>query len=94
MAGDWIPIREDIHEDPAILRIADKLGVRSEAVVGYCIRFWAWVSRNCHDGRVTGVTLTSLERVTNMPDFLHFLCEVGWLEYDDSGSEPMVVARC
>ena len=90
MAGDWIKIREDLHEDPAVLQIAQKLGTRPEHIVGYCVRFWAWVSRNCDAGSVTGVTLECVESVTNLPQFCHMLCEVGWLEYDDSGDTPII----
>ena len=88
---NWIPVREDIHEDPAILRIADRLGLRPEEVVGYCIRFWSWVSRNCNDGRVTGVSLDRLEQVLSQPGFLHLMCEVGWLDYQNKDGTPVLV---
>ena len=80
-SAHWIKVRDDIHEDPAVLRIAAKLKIRAEAVVGYCVRFWSWVSRNTSDGVVANVSLDSVEEVLSMPHFLHMLCEVGWLEY-------------
>lgn len=90
MAGDWIKMRENIHEDPAVVEMAERLGTRPEHVVGYCHRFWSWASRNSHDGTVTGVTLASLGIVLGLPNFPEILREVGWLEYDDSGKKPVI----
>jgi len=90
MAGDWIKMRIDLMEDPAVMQMADELGVREEAVVGYCHALWSWVSRQCHDDTVTGVTLTSLGRRINLPGFPEMMCDVGWLEYDDSGDRPVI----
>lgn len=90
MAGDWIKVREDIHEDPAVIAMALRLDERPETVVGFCVRFWSWVSRQCHAGSVTNVTLVSLERLLNVPGFLHALCDVGWLEYRDDEGQPVI----
>ncbi len=43
----WIPIRDDIHDDPAVYILADRLDTTQDDVVGLCVRWWAWVSRNC-----------------------------------------------
>jgi len=91
MAGDWIKMREALHEDPAVLAMANGLATRPEHVVGYCHRFWSWVSRNCHDGTVTGVTIEALESVINLPGFLSMMCQVGWLEYRVENGKPLIV---
>lgn len=85
MAGDWIPMRLDLHEDPAVLIMAEKLGVRPEMIVGYCHRFWSFLSRQCHDGSVTGPSLTSLGSVTGLSGFPELLVEVGWLTHYPNG---------
>jgi hypothetical protein len=90
MAGDWIKMRLDLPEDPAVMRMADELGVREEVVVGYLHAFWSWVSRQCNGESVTGVTLVSLGRRLNLHGFPELLCDVGWLEYDDSGDQPVM----
>ena len=90
MADDWIKVRENLHEQPEILAIASELDARPEHIVGYCIRFWGWVSRNvspndrdkCPGGCVTNVPLVSVEAVLNLPGFLGLLCKVGWLKYE------------
>lgn len=102
MANDWIKMREDLFEDPAVLKIAARLKTRPEHVVGYLHRFWGWVSRNvsqesrdkCPAASVTGVPILSLESVLNVPGFLEMLRDVGWLEYTESspehGGEPVI----
>lgn len=90
MSGEWIKMRIDLMEDPAVMQMADKLDVREEAVVGYCHALWSWVSRQCHADSVTGVTLVSLGRRINLPGFPELMCDVGWLEYDDTGELPVI----
>ena len=90
MAGDWIKMRLDLLEDPAVMEMAEAMDVREEVIVGYCHAFWSWVSRQCHAGSVTGVTLVSLGRRLNLPGFPEQLRDVGWLEYDDSGDRPVI----
>ena len=90
MAGDWIKMRIDLMEDPAVMQMADELGVREEAIVGYCHALWSWVSRQCHADSVTGVTLVSLGRRIGVPGFPELLVDVGWLEYDESGDRPVI----
>jgi len=92
MAGDWIKIREDLHEDAAVLNIADRLKVRPEVVVGYLVRFWSWVSRNTDDGTISGVSIDSVEQVLNLPHFLGFMRDVGWLEYiEDTSGKALII---
>lgn len=79
MAGDWIPMRLDLPEDPAVLEMADILGQPEEYVVGCLHKIWSWASRQCHDGTVTGVTVVSLSRVVKLPDVVTAMVQVGWL---------------
>jgi hypothetical protein len=81
MAGDWIPMRLDLYEDPAVTYMAERIGQREEVIVGYLHRIWAWASRQSQDGCVKHVTLTSLGRVTSLPDFPQLMADAGWLEH-------------
>ncbi len=90
MAGDWIKVSEDIHEKPEVLQMAMALETRPEYVVGYCLRWWAWVSRNCPHATVTNVRIESIESVLNVPGFLRQLIEVGWLEYGEPDGVPTI----
>lgn len=91
MAGDWIPMRLDLYEDPAVTYMAERIGQREEVVVGYLHRIWAWASRQSQDGCVKHVTLTSLGRVTSLPDFPQLMADAGWLEHGvDTDGKPYI----
>lgn len=92
MAADWIPMRLDIREDPAVIMMADALKVREEVIVGYLHSVWSWLSRQCHDGSVTGVTLSSLGRVTNLHGFPELMRDAGWIiESKNAAGVPIIV---
>ena len=93
MAGDWIPIRIDIHEDPDVLKLARLMGsgTRPEVAVGYLVRFWGWVSRSTDNGVIQGAILEDIESVLNMPNFLGYLQRIGWLEYIESTDGPCII---
>ena len=91
MAGDWIPMRLDLYEDPAVTYMAERIGQREEVIVGYLHRIWAWASRQSQDGCVKHVTLTSLGRVTSLPDFPQLMADAGWLEHGvDTDGKPYI----
>ena len=91
MAGDWIPMRLDLVEDPAVLEMADILDQPEEFIVGSLHRVWSWASRNCHCGTVTGVTILSLGRVTRNVEFIRAMVKVGWLiESTDESGRPCI----
>jgi hypothetical protein len=79
MAGDWIPMRLDLCDDPAVLEMADLIDQPEEYVVGCLHKVWSWASRNCHDGTVTGVTILSLSRAVKLPTAVAAMAKVGWL---------------
>lgn len=92
MAGDWIPMRLDLSEDPAVMQIAEAMDLREEFVVGCLHKVWCWASRQCHDGSVTGVTLMSLERVTNVAGFVTAMRDAGWIdETTDASGRPVLL---
>ena len=85
-------MRLDIREDPAVIMMADALKVREEVIVGYLHSIWSWLSRQCHDGSVTGVTLSSLGRVTNLSGFPELMRDAGWIvETKSAAGLPMIV---
>ena len=80
---EWIMMRKDLYRDPDVLRIAQKLKTRVEHVVGYLHRVWGWLDEQCDDGHIHGITLDTVEELLSLPHFLHLMCEVGWLEYEN-----------
>lgn len=79
MAGDWIPMRIDLAEDPAVMEMAEALEMPEPYVVGCLHAIWSWASRQCNAGSVTGVTVESLGRVTGCVQVAREMLNVGWL---------------
>lgn len=85
MAGDWIKMRNDLTDDPAVIEIASKLGLDEFAVVGRLHAFWAWLDEQSRDGHAPGVTSAWLDRKVQRDGFASALVSVGWLEIGDGG---------
>jgi hypothetical protein len=79
MAGDWIKVRCDLPDDPAVFQIARKIGITPEEAVGRLCRVWIWADRHVIDGHAF-VTLLSLDRIAGEAHFGDAMVEVGWLE--------------
>lgn len=78
MAGDWIKLETGTPFKPEILRIAETLGLDRRTAFGIVAEFWCWLDQNCSDGKVTHLSLQSIDAVTQTPGFAHAYSEVGW----------------
>ena len=83
MAGDWIKMRVDLSEDPAVIAIADALQMDVFAVVGRLHRAWSWASAHTKDGRAN-VTEKFIDKLLTHDGFAHAMSDVGWLEVADA----------
>lgn len=80
MAGDWTPLRDNIHDDPDVFAIAAALKVRdTDLVVGKLTRFWAWCSQHSADGTLPGVTMAAIDRIARRPGLAAAMLSIGWL---------------
>lgn len=79
MAGDWIPIRCNIHDDPAVIAIAAATGLDEYAVVGRMVKLWAWANQHTTDGNAPGVAEVWIDRYVSMPGFAAAMLSTGWL---------------
>jgi hypothetical protein len=85
MAGDWIKMRHDLADDPAVIGIAAELGIDEFAVIGRLHRFWSWADRQSRDGHAVGVTKTWLDRYIQRDGFADAMVKYGWLEVQNDG---------
>jgi hypothetical protein len=83
MAGDWIKMRMDLPEDPAVYKIASAMKTDRLSVIGRLYAFWAWADKFAVDGRVDGATSTVVDDVTRCDGFASAMQSVKWLEIGD-----------
>ncbi len=89
MAGDWIKMREDLPEDPAVIAIAAATGLDEYGVVGRLHKFWTWTGRHTLDGNARGVTVSWIDRYLHAEGFAAAMIAAGWLvETSDGVSQP------
>lgn len=85
MAGEWIKMRNDLAEDPAVISMAGALGVDEDLIVGKLHRLWSWADRQSRDGHAVGVTQKWIDRHIRCDGFAAAMAQVGWLAIDSSG---------
>ncbi len=85
MAGDYLPMRLDLDEDPAVIQMAATLELSELDVVGRLWKVWAWMNRQTRDGNAPGVTAAWLDRYAHTPGLSHAMEAAGWLELTESG---------
>lgn len=84
MAGDWIPARLDLHEDPAIVNIAKHLGQTENEVVGAVLRVWGWFSLHTSNGR-TNMSIDYLDGRARLTGVCEGMRAEGWLKVRGDG---------
>jgi len=83
MANEWIKIRLDLPDDPAVFAIAHATGLDPDAVVGKLVRLWVWFDTHTADGHARGVTFAHLDRVLFCDGFAQAMANLEpepWLE--------------
>jgi hypothetical protein len=85
MAGDWLKMRHDLADDPAVIRAAADLGLDEDAVLGKCFRLWSWADRHTTDGHASGIGLAWVDRLTRCQGFGAALVRAGWLDESEGG---------
>lgn len=81
MAGDWIKMRTDLRDDPAVIGIAARLGLDEDTVVGKLHRVWSWANRQTTDGNAPSVTKTWLDRYIGVTGWSDAMEKEGWIDF-------------
>lgn len=91
MAGDWIKMRTDLAQDPAVIAIGDALGVGDyDTIVGKLHRLWSWATDHLVDGNAVGVTEKWVDAHVGVPGFAKAMANVrprAWLNITKRGVE-------
>jgi len=79
MAGDWIKMRNDLADDPAVIAIAAELGIEEDHVVGKLHRLWSWADKQTQDGNALGVSFAWIDRYLSASGFASAMERSAWL---------------
>lgn len=85
MAGDWIKMRNDLADDPAVIGIAALTDLDEFAVVGRLQHLWAWADRQSRDGHAEGVTFVWIDRKVRCDGFAAAMEKLAWLVKTETG---------
>lgn len=86
MAADWIPMRIDLRDDPAVIVIAAATQLDQDTVVGKLLRIWGWANRQLRKGDApvtlgdAPVTLEAwIDTFVGAKNFSAAMTAAGWL---------------
>lgn len=85
MAGDWIKMRIDLANDPAVVGLAGILKTNEYEVVGFLHSLWSWADKHTTDGFVPHVSAKWIDKHIGKTGFSNALCDVGWLICHENG---------
>ena len=83
-AGDYIPIRNNIAQDPRVLAMAIGLKVDVDTIVGKLHRVWTIASENSLDGTLRMMSPELFDSILRLEGFSREMMSVGWLAHDDT----------
>ena len=78
-------MRQDLHDDPAVIGISSRTGIDEDSVVGKLHRLWCWADKHTADGTAPGITPKWVDRYVYHTGFAEAMVAVAWLEFSDFG---------
>lgn len=89
MAGDWIPVRARLKQEPEVLLLAERTGKTVHEVMGLMVDFWGWISEVSDTGRILSASVrTVCAAVGGDEAFWGQVEAVGWFEGGDGVGMP------
>ena len=85
MAADWMKLRLDLPDDPAVAVIAKAADLDCYGVVGRLVKIWTWANRHTTDGKVRGVGGDWLDGLVAAPGFFSGMQQAGWIKTTKTG---------
>ena len=85
MAGDWIKMRSDLSDDPAVITMANSLAIPRLHVVGCLHCVWSWFDAQSRSGHAPRVTPAFLNERVGVTGFAEAMRDVDWLDITETG---------
>ncbi len=87
MAGDWIKMRHDLADDPAVLALSQRTGASLEQVVGCLHKLWSWADRHTTNGHAPVTPVSWIDAFVHVDGFANVLLDIGWLVCNERDTE-------
>lgn len=85
MAGDWIKMRVDLGDDPAVVMMSSICDVSEDDIVGKLHRLWSWADRHTTDGTAPAITPRWVDKYVGLPGFAAAMQTAGWILFTEFG---------
>jgi hypothetical protein len=87
MANDWIKMRMNLADDPAVIGIAARLKLDRPSVVGRLHALWSWAGEHSTDGFLPYVTAEIVDEKAGKKGFADAMTQpgIGWLSIETGG---------
>jgi hypothetical protein len=87
MAGDWLKMRNDLDDDPHVMRICELLGGADvDLIIGKLRKLWRHADRHTVDGFIPFASADTIDRIVSLIGFAPAVAAVGWLDLRDDGA--------
>ena len=93
MAFAWIKIEDSTPDKPEVWKMAERLAIDADAVLGKLVRIWIWADQQTLDGNAASVTRALLDRCAGVTGFADAMIAVGWLQATEDGVSFMHFER-
>lgn len=85
MAGDWIKMRVDLADDPAVIGMAAALKIDEYEVIGRLHKIWSWADKHTTNGFVPHINGRWIDKHLEKSGFSSHMISVGWLVINTTG---------
>lgn len=85
MAGDWIKMRVDLADDPAVIGMSSYLKMDEYEIIGRLHKLWSWADKHSASGFVPHITQKWIDKYLEKPGFSSQMIVVGWIYFDNNG---------
>jgi hypothetical protein len=94
VAGDWIPIRTNLDQQPEVYELVRLSGKSLNEVVGILTRFWCWAREHTEDGNVAFGCNACVTHLCYIDvTFLRYMEQVGWLHLCDDERYTLTIPK-
>lgn len=85
MAHDWIKMRTNLADDPAVIGIAAAVRLDRHSVVGRLHTLWSWADAHTTTGHLPNITPAFIDEKAARKGFAAAMATVHWLVIDPTG---------